>query len=157
MLSITILLPCGSIIDALLNIPEFELYDASDPNYILASREDILYLINEKVARIKRASAVLEMNGTLLRQERTRVCSDGMSGNVSRICKLSDVFSQWKLQKVPNVHEHYELKNWDESARAVYESTIDNGKRDIGIGSCPSDDLEEFKIVGMHDYLTQHY
>lgn len=134
---------------------EFELYDGINPQYMLASREDSLFFINEKNAKIQKANSVFTIQNNTLKLGNKSICSDGLSGKVLRLCEYSSMYPIWKLVPVPNEYEMYELRTADGKRCAVYGPTEDE-ERIVTIDSCQSHSIK-FKLLEFDEYLTKSY
>lgn len=134
---------------------EFELYDGNNPQYMLGSREDSLFFINEKNSKIQKANTVFKIVDNMLKLGNKTICSDGMSGKVLRLCEYAVATPVWKLVPVPNEYEMYELRTENGKRCAVYGPTEDE-ERVITIDACQDHGIK-FKLMEFDEYLTKSY
>lgn len=134
---------------------EMELYNALDPEFILALRDGVLMFINVETARLQNASTVFTTDNSLLKQGTAAACSDGITGKVLRLCSFGGDTSYWRLKQVPNEYEVFELRNWDGTRCAVY-GILTGKELTIEVGPCVGQRVM-FKALDMGEYLTEGY
>ncbi|ELA42484.1 uncharacterized protein VICG_00583 [Vittaforma corneae ATCC 50505] len=152
MFLVLIFLLVNGIVRATALSHEFELYDAHNPNFILAVRDNILFFINEQDARTQKEATVFQSGNEILKHRDKNVCNDGIGGRDLRLCKYADIFSEWKLRPVPNGSKIFELRDWSGQRCAVY-GPFDRNERDIEVGPCFGNAVK-FRVVNMDEYIN---
>lgn len=139
-------------------LPEFELYDATNPNFVLSSRDDVLFLLYKDYVKVQNVNTVFLIEGGILKQGEKDVCSDGISGRVLRMCKNSDESLDWRIVESPEDEKIYILRDVRDSNKcAVYIEPEKEKQRNIGIDLCSSSDVIRFRLVDMNDYSQINY